>query len=180
MECIRIDDDLHVKLFYKGSPVPLPEWFRKGRDCKLTRKSMLQNLPNYVRIEEEQTSSIFEELKQIQFQKKPRFSSSIIITLYYWDTPRYNHTGKGDRGVRGQNPDFFRFGHKTQQFLCTFMCFWRNFKIWIRWPRICGFVGVGRAPWGVILGYFERFIDNRVKKEHQNVLEWALNDWIWY
>ena len=50
-ECIRIDDDLHVKLFYKGSPVPLPEWFRKGRDCKITRKSMLRNLPNCVRIE---------------------------------------------------------------------------------------------------------------------------------
>ena len=77
-ECIRIDNDLHVKLFYKGSPVPLPEWFRKGRDCKLSRKSMLQNLPNYVKLEGEQTSSIFEELKQIQFQKKPKYSNNVI------------------------------------------------------------------------------------------------------
>ena len=26
-ECIRIDKDLHMKLFYKGSPLPLPQWF---------------------------------------------------------------------------------------------------------------------------------------------------------
>ena len=96
-ECIRIDDELHVKLFYKGSPVPLPEWFRKGRDCKLTRKSMLQNLPNYVRIEGEQTSTIFEELKQIQFQKKPRFSSSIIryaLLLRYTSLQSYRLIAK--------------------------------------------------------------------------------------
>ena len=35
-------------------------------------------------------------------------------------------------GVKGQNPDFFRFGHKTQQIQCTFMCFRQNLKIWIR------------------------------------------------
>ena len=42
-ECIRIDKELHVKLFFKGSPVPLPQWFRHGRDCRLTHKSMLEN-----------------------------------------------------------------------------------------------------------------------------------------
>ena len=26
---IVIDTNLHVKLFYKGSPIPLPEWFRQ-------------------------------------------------------------------------------------------------------------------------------------------------------
>ena len=57
--CIRIDDDLHVKLFYRGSPIPLPEWFRKGRECKFSRKSMLQNLVSYVKVEGEQTSEIF-------------------------------------------------------------------------------------------------------------------------
>ena len=96
-ECIRVDDELHVKLFYKGSPVPLPEWFRKGRDCKLTRKSVLQNLPNYVRIEGEQTSSIFEELKQIQFQKKPRFSSNVIryaLLLRYTSLQSYRLIAK--------------------------------------------------------------------------------------
>ena len=76
--CIRVDNDLHVKLFYKGAPVPLPEWFRKGRDCKLTRRSMLQNLPNYIELEGEQTSSIFEELRKLQHQKKPKFSMDVI------------------------------------------------------------------------------------------------------
>ena len=118
-ECIRVDDELHVKLFYKGSPVPLPEWFRKGRDCKLTRKSMLQNLPNYVRIEGEQTSSIFEELKQIQFQKKPRFSSNVIryaLLLRYTSLQSYRLIAKkltivvifkednGRRDRRGKRP----------------------------------------------------------------------------
>ena len=28
VETIVVDKDLHVKLFYKGSPIPLPEWFR--------------------------------------------------------------------------------------------------------------------------------------------------------
>ena len=96
-ECIRIDDELHVKLFYKGSPVPLPDWFRKGRDCKLTRKGMLQNLPNYVKIEGEQTSSIFDELKQIQFQKKPKYSKNIIryaLLLRYTSLQSYRLIAK--------------------------------------------------------------------------------------
>ena len=42
-DCIRIDSDLHVKLFYKGSPIPLPEWFRKSSDCKFASKDMLLN-----------------------------------------------------------------------------------------------------------------------------------------
>ena len=28
-ECIKIDKELHVKLFFKGCPVPLPQWFRQ-------------------------------------------------------------------------------------------------------------------------------------------------------
>ena len=76
--CIRIDNDLHVKLFYRGAPLPLPEWFRQGRDCKLTRKGMLQNLPCYIELEGEQTSSVFEELRKLQHQKKPKFSLKVI------------------------------------------------------------------------------------------------------
>ena len=37
-ECILIEKELHVKLFFKGLPVPLPELFRHGRDCRLTSK----------------------------------------------------------------------------------------------------------------------------------------------
>ena len=90
--CIRIDNDLRVKLFYRGSPLPLPEWFRKGRDCRLTRCSMLENLFNYVKVEGEQTSDIFSELRKISFQKKPRFSPSVIryaLLLRYTSVQAY-------------------------------------------------------------------------------------------
>ena len=40
--CIRVDDKLHVNLFPRDSPVPLPQWFRYGHNCKLTSKSMLR------------------------------------------------------------------------------------------------------------------------------------------
>ena len=40
-DCIMVDKEMHVKLFYKGAPLPLPQWFRQHRDCTLTRKSML-------------------------------------------------------------------------------------------------------------------------------------------
>ena len=46
-ECIKIDIDLHVKLQYHGSPIPLPQWFRDGTTATLTRFSMLQNFPCY-------------------------------------------------------------------------------------------------------------------------------------
>ena len=75
-DCVRVNQDLHVKLFYKGSP--LPQRFRHGRDCRLTRKSMMQNLPNYIRLEGEQTFSILEELKELKFKKKRIFSSNVI------------------------------------------------------------------------------------------------------
>ena len=65
--CIRVDRDLHVKLFFKGSPLPLPQWFRYGRDCRLTRKSMLENFPTYIKSEGVQCSSLFEELRQLRF-----------------------------------------------------------------------------------------------------------------
>ena len=43
--CARVDSDLKVKLFFKSLPLPVPQWFRQGRDTRLSSKSMLQNLP---------------------------------------------------------------------------------------------------------------------------------------
>ena len=40
---IRVDDKLHEKLFLRDSPAPLPQWFRYGRNCELTSKSVLEN-----------------------------------------------------------------------------------------------------------------------------------------
>ena len=41
---VRVDRDVGVKLFYKGSFLFLPHWFHHGRDCHLTKKSMMQNV----------------------------------------------------------------------------------------------------------------------------------------
>ena len=46
-DCIKIESELHVQPFFKGAPVPLPQWFRHGRDCRLSCKSMLKNFPAY-------------------------------------------------------------------------------------------------------------------------------------
>ena len=78
IDCVRVDRDLHVKLFYKGLPLPLPQWFRHGRNCCLTRKSMKQNFPNYVKLEVEQTFSILEMVKELKFKKKRIFWSNVI------------------------------------------------------------------------------------------------------
>ena len=37
-EMIKIDSNLHVKLFYESSPIPLPSWFRKEGNCVLKKK----------------------------------------------------------------------------------------------------------------------------------------------
>ena len=47
-EIIKVDPDLHVQLFHKGSPVPLPHWFTKGSDCKLKYKSAFENMPVHI------------------------------------------------------------------------------------------------------------------------------------
>ena len=54
--CIRVDDILHVKVFLRGSPTPLPQWFRYGHNCKLTSKSMLENFPSYLESQTENFS----------------------------------------------------------------------------------------------------------------------------
>ena len=76
-ECIKIDKELHVKLFSKG-PVLLPQWFRQGNDCRLTRKGMIENFPVYLRTYSDNRSLIFEELLQHRFTKKPIYLANII------------------------------------------------------------------------------------------------------
>ena len=91
-ECIRVNNEMHVKSFYKGSPLPLPQWFCHGRDCCLSRKSMLYNFPTYTKSQAEQFSSILTELQQIKYMKKPIFSANIIkysLMLRYTSTQSY-------------------------------------------------------------------------------------------
>ena len=77
-KCIRINKVLHVKLFFKDSPVPLPQWFQHGPDCCLPHKSMLENFPAYLLSQTEKFDRIFEELREYIFKKKPVYSASVI------------------------------------------------------------------------------------------------------
>ena len=75
---IKIDKELHVKFFVKDCLAPLPQCFRRGTDCCLTRKSMLENFPVYLRTYADNHFLIFEQLLQYRFTKKPIYSANII------------------------------------------------------------------------------------------------------
>lgn len=90
--CIYIDSSLHVKLFYEGSPIPLPKWFCHGRNATLTRKSMLENFESYIQNHIENNRSILEEIRSLQYQEKPTYSAGIIryaLMLRYTSLPAY-------------------------------------------------------------------------------------------
>ena len=48
-ECIHITSDLHVKLSFQSSSIPLPDYIAKSANSKITSLDMLTNLPNYCR-----------------------------------------------------------------------------------------------------------------------------------
>ena len=81
-ESIKVDKELHVQLQYNGDPVPLPPWFIKGRNAKLTRASMLENLPAYIRnVAVETPFTLLEELKARKNYKpkgRPPYSTAMI------------------------------------------------------------------------------------------------------
>ena len=95
-EAIVIDDDLHVKLFFSGSPTPLLSWFVKGKDCLLTKKSFLENFPPYIRsFSDNSATNIMDELQQIRYKKpddRPKFTSELLQLaqmLRYTSLPAY-------------------------------------------------------------------------------------------
>ena len=82
-ESIFISGDLNVPLSYEGIPVPLPEWLRSARNCKMIRFSQLLNLPAYIqsRIEQLSISEILEEIRKISYYKpqgRPPYSAKVI------------------------------------------------------------------------------------------------------
>lgn len=80
-ECISINQDLNVTLSYNGILLPLPEWFRKGTSCKLTKFSMLENLLSYIRNKGCDYNIILKELNEVQHydpKGRPKYSSMII------------------------------------------------------------------------------------------------------
>ena len=91
-ECIRIDNKLHVKLYFKGSPVPLPKWFRHGHDPHLSRKNMLENFPSHIQAVVCQNETIFDELKEVRFKMSPVYVPNIIrfeLMLRYTSVQSY-------------------------------------------------------------------------------------------
>ena len=78
-ECIRIDSELHTQPFFKGAPVPLPQWFGHGRDCRLSRKTMLKT---FLLIYSHERNSILLYLKNYTIHehrlKKRIYSANII------------------------------------------------------------------------------------------------------
>ena len=80
-ESISIDADLHVSLSYCGFHVPLPDWFRDVHNCRLTRRSMLENFPPYMREKGEEMNPILQEMNELQHYKKkgrPKYSANMI------------------------------------------------------------------------------------------------------
>ena len=96
---ITIDTNLHVKLYKKQSPIPLPEWFRK-KGCKCTRLSILENFPAYIINYKEESegkdsipSDILEELNNIKYKlpdSNPKYSANLIryALLWYFSSPQ--------------------------------------------------------------------------------------------
>ena len=81
LECISINKELQVNLTYQGYSIPLPEWFRSGHSCKLTRFSMLEYFGSYVRYKGTEFNGILEELNNIQFYQpkgRPKYSTVLI------------------------------------------------------------------------------------------------------
>ena len=87
-DCVRVDRDPRVKLLYKGSGSGkgLPQWFRHRKDCRLTRKSMMENISLkkfickkiYI-ISEENRGSIELSSKSSNSRKKEYFAQCYSI-----------------------------------------------------------------------------------------------------
>ena len=95
-ETIIVTDSLNVKLFWKAIPVPLPEWFSKGNNCRLKSKSMLDNFPSYLRsIAEQEPNKPQDELQYIKYKKPengPKYSFQLLqfsLLLRYTSLPAY-------------------------------------------------------------------------------------------
>ena len=80
--CITIDESLHVKLQSNGRDLPLPKWFVNGHNAKLTRYSMLENFPQYLKAAvESHPPTIIDELRKLEYylpKARPPFSPKVM------------------------------------------------------------------------------------------------------
>ena len=90
--CIKINKELHVKLFCKGSLLHLPAWFCKGRNATFTSKSMLQNFIPYIKEIVEKFGSVLEEIHTLKYQTHPMYYANLIryaLSLRYSSLSAY-------------------------------------------------------------------------------------------
>ena len=80
VESMVIDTNLHVKLFYKGSPNTLPEWFRQGYFCKLSSIGMLENIHLILLIEHQKCARYFTRNAQDTIRETKRPTTIFIIS----------------------------------------------------------------------------------------------------
>ena len=82
LEIIKIDSSLRVKLQYNDIPLPLPSWLTSSFNGTLTKLSMLENLPAYIKnTVSEKHEELLEELnrrKLFQPKGRPPYSPSMI------------------------------------------------------------------------------------------------------
>ena len=94
-EYIRIDRNLHVQLQCNRNPIRLPQWFIHGNNAKLTKFSMLENFPTYIKNIVEDPYWILNELQKRQHYKPkghPPFSADLIryaLLLHYTSRQSY-------------------------------------------------------------------------------------------
>ena len=60
--CIKVDQSLCLKLFYKWVPIHLPFWFSVGKNSRLASWSMVPNFVSHMKERSEETKSVLCEL----------------------------------------------------------------------------------------------------------------------
>ena len=76
---IDVSKNLRVKLYYKNVLVPLPEWFRQGRNTFLTSKSVISNFVSYLNERSEEQHKILDEINRLRLQKQTTYSYDMIL-----------------------------------------------------------------------------------------------------
>ena len=93
-QCIRLDKEMHVTLYFNNFPAPLLLWFRKGGSCTLTSFAQLETFPSFQRAKQQEfPSTLTEELEKIRYQKHPQYKNYVLrfsLILRYTSSQSYH------------------------------------------------------------------------------------------
>ena len=100
----------------------------KGKDCRLTKKSYLEDFPLYIKIFSDNKATNMDKLQQIRYKKKrddrPKFTSKLLqlaLMLRYSLLPAYlceYINCKSDRHERVAAENVMKFNDLPQSFPC--------------------------------------------------------------